>query len=100
MNPSAEKILSRAGAWRRFSLQTLAGAGSFARAQWDEVRHAAAVIGTLLYTSIRPQYWTSNVRKTFARQIMAIGVEPLAFVCAVAVFVGISVVVQLTFWVG
>jgi len=100
MNPSAEKIVSRAGAWRRFCLQTLAGAGSFARAQWDELRHAAAVIGTLLYTSIRPRYWTRNVRKTLARQIMAIGVEPLAFVCAVAVFVGISVVVQLTFWVG
>jgi phospholipid/cholesterol/gamma-HCH transport system permease protein len=100
MNLSAEKIVSRTGAWRRFSLQTLAGAGSFARAQWDEVRHAAAVIGTLLYTSIRPRCWTSNARKTFARQIMAIGVEPLVFVCAVAVFVGISVVVQLTFWVG
>ena len=100
MNPSAEKIVSRAGAWRRFCLQTLAGAGSFARAQWDELRHAAAVIGTLLYTSVRPRYWTRNARKTFARQIMAIGVEPLAFVCAVAVFVGISVVVQLTFWVG
>jgi len=100
MNLSAEKIVSRAGAWRRFSLQTLAGVGTFARAQWDEVRHAAAVIGTLLYTSIRPRYWTRNARKTFARQIMAIGVEPLGFVCAVAVFVGISVVVQLTFWVG
>ena len=100
MNLSAEKIMSRAGAWRRFSLQTLAGAGSFARTQWDEVRHAAAVIGTLLYTSIRPRNWTRNARKTFARQIMAIGVEPLGFVCAVAVFVGISVVVQLTFWVG
>jgi len=100
MNPFDEKILSRAGAWRRFSLQSLAGAGSFARAQWDEVRHAAAVIGTLLYTCIRPRYWTRNVRKTFARQIMAIGVEPLGFVCAVAVFVGISVVVQLTSWVG
>jgi phospholipid/cholesterol/gamma-HCH transport system permease protein len=36
----------------------------------------------------------------FAREILAIGVEPLWFVGAVAVFVGISVVVQLTFWVG
>ena len=41
-------------------------------AQWDELRHAAAVIG----------------------------VGPLGFVCGVAVFVGISVVAQLTFWVG
>jgi phospholipid/cholesterol/gamma-HCH transport system permease protein len=41
-----------------------------------------------------------TVRKAFARQVLAIGVEPLWFVGAVAVFVGISVVVQLTFWVG
>ncbi len=40
------------------------------------------------------------MRKLFARQVLAIGVEPLGFVCAVAVFVGISVVVQLTFWTG
>jgi phospholipid/cholesterol/gamma-HCH transport system permease protein len=35
-----------------------------------------------------------------ARQVMATAVEPLWFVGAVAVFVGISVVVQLTFWAG
>jgi phospholipid/cholesterol/gamma-HCH transport system permease protein len=29
-----------------------------------------------------------------------VGVEPIGFVCAVAVFVGISVVVQLAFWTG
>jgi phospholipid/cholesterol/gamma-HCH transport system permease protein len=36
----------------------------------------------------------------FARQVWAIGVEPIWFVCALAAFVGISVVVQLTFWAG
>ena len=36
----------------------------------------------------------------FARQVRAVGVEPLGFVFAVAVFVGISVVVQLSFWTG
>ena len=40
------------------------------------------------------------MRTAFARQILAIGVEPVLFVCAVAVFVGISVVVQLAFWTG
>jgi hypothetical protein len=34
------------------------------------------------------------VRTALARQVLAIGVEPLWFVGAVAVFVGISVVVQ------
>jgi phospholipid/cholesterol/gamma-HCH transport system permease protein len=41
-----------------------------------------------------------TVRKAFALQILSVGVEPLGFVGAVAVFVGISVVVQLTFWAG
>ena len=69
-------------------------------AQWDELRHAAAVIGTVLCVCVRPQSWVHSVRNMFARQVLAIGVEPLGFICGVAVFVGISVVAQLTFWVG
>ena len=69
-------------------------------AQWDELRHAAAVIGTVLGVCVRPRHWVRTVRKAFALQVLSIGVEPLWFVGAVAVFVGISVVVQLTFWVG
>src|SRR5215203_4953741 len=100
MNNSAGKMVDRAGAWRRLSLQAVAGVGGFVRAQFDELRHAAAVIGTALSTVVRPRCWTRPVRTTFARQVLAIGVEPLWFVGAVAAFVGISVVVQLTFWVG
>jgi phospholipid/cholesterol/gamma-HCH transport system permease protein len=100
MNYSAGKIVSRAGAWGRLSLQTVAGVGGFARAQWDDLRHAAAVIGTVLCTIVRPRYWVRAVRTALARQVLAIGVEPLWFVGAVAAFVGISVVVQLTFWTG
>ncbi|AHF94800.1 hypothetical protein OPIT5_27320 [Opitutaceae bacterium TAV5] len=37
-------------------------------------------------------------RNLFARQVMTVGVEPVFFVGAVAMFVGISVVVQLAFW--
>jgi phospholipid/cholesterol/gamma-HCH transport system permease protein len=69
-------------------------------AQWNELRHAAAVIGTVLYVCVQPRCWGHPVRKALARQVLAIGVEPLWFVGAVAVFVGISVVVQLTFWLG
>ncbi len=69
-------------------------------AQWDELRHTAAVIGTVLCVGMRPRAWGRPVRTALARQILAIGVEPLWFVGAVAVFVGISVVVQLTAWVG
>jgi len=74
--------------------------GAMVWAQWDEVRHTASVIGTVLFTSVRPRNWGRAVRKAFTRQVLAIAVEPLWFVGAVAVFVGISVVVQLTFWVG
>lgn len=40
------------------------------------------------------------MRDLVARQVLAVGVEPLAFVSAVAVLVGISLVVQLGFWTG
>jgi phospholipid/cholesterol/gamma-HCH transport system permease protein len=100
MNPSATKAINRAEAFSRHSLLTLAGVGGFARAQWDELRHAAAVIGTAVGAVVQPRYWARPVRMALARQILAIGVEPLWFVGAVAAFVGISVVVQLTFWVG
>jgi phospholipid/cholesterol/gamma-HCH transport system permease protein len=98
MNNSAEKTAIRA--WSRLFLQILAGVGSFARTQWDEARYAAAVIGTVLCIMVRPRHWVRAVRTALARQVLAIGVEPLWFVGAVAAFVGISVVVQLTFWTG
>lgn len=76
------------------------GLGAKVWEQWDELRHAAAVIGTVLITSVRLRSWVRTLRTAFARQVLAIGVEPLWYVGAMAVFVGISVVVQLTFWVG
>jgi len=74
--------------------------GQMVWTQWDELRHAAAVIGTVLYVCVRPRHWVRTVRKAFVRQIVAIGVESVGFVGGVAVFVGITVVVQLVFWVG
>ena len=86
--------------WHRRCLNLVASVGAFVRAQWDDLRHAAAVIGTVLYASLRPRYWTRTLRHLFARQVRTVGVEPLGFVFALAVFVGISVVVQLSFWTG
>jgi phospholipid/cholesterol/gamma-HCH transport system permease protein len=68
--------------------------------QWNEMRHAAAVIGTVFWCSLQPRCWARSARKAFAMQVLSVGVEPLWFVCALAVFVGISLVVQLSFWVG
>lgn len=81
-------------------MRVLGRLGERVWAQWDELRHTAAVIGTVLCVGVRPHHWVCAVRKAFARQVLSIGVEPLWFVGALAVFVGISVVVQLTFWVG
>ena len=78
----------------------LADVGNSVRSRWHELRYAAAVIGATLCTGFRPRYWTRAVRTAFSRQIMAIGIEPLWFVGALAVFVGISVVVQLSSWIG
>jgi phospholipid/cholesterol/gamma-HCH transport system permease protein len=74
--------------------------GGLVWSQWDELRHAAALIGTVLGLSVQPRFWSRRVWNLFARQVLAVGVEPLGFVCVVAVFVGISVVVQLAFWTG
>jgi phospholipid/cholesterol/gamma-HCH transport system permease protein len=94
------KPASAADELRNPVVRAVAGLGAGVWKQWDELRHAAAVIGTVLWTAVRPGCWTRPVRAAFARQVLGIGVEPVLFVCAVAAFVGISVVVQLTFWTG
>src|SRR6266516_4277464 len=58
---------------------------------WDELRHAAGVIGTVLCLSVQPRYWARTVWNLFARQVLAVGVEPLGFVGVVAAVVGMSV---------
>jgi phospholipid/cholesterol/gamma-HCH transport system permease protein len=93
-------LTEAAGGFRNPFKHAIGRLGEMAWAQWDELRHAAAVIGTVLYVGVRPRSWVRTVRNLLARQVLAIGVELLGFVCGVTVFVGISVVVQLSFWVG
>ena len=69
-------------------------------AQWDELRHAAAVMGTLFVVAVRPRYWGRTVRSAFARQLISSGVESVPFVLILAGLVGISVVQQLNVWAG
>lgn len=69
-------------------------------AQWDELRHTCSVIGTVCLATFQPRNWAHALRRAFARQVVAIGVGPLWFVAVMAVFVGTSVVVQLSFWTG
>jgi phospholipid/cholesterol/gamma-HCH transport system permease protein len=81
-------------------MRAVAKLGESAWAQFDELRHAAAVIGTVLGLCVQPRYWARAVWKLFARQVLAVGIEPIWFVCGMAAFVGVSVVVQLGFWTG
>jgi phospholipid/cholesterol/gamma-HCH transport system permease protein len=81
-------------------MRAISKLGEIVWVQWDELRHAAAVIGTVLYLCVQPRHWARTMRSLFAQQGLAVGVEPVGFVCGVAVFVGISVVVQLAFWTG
>ena len=89
-----------AGGFQKTLMRVIGGLGETVWAQWDELRHAAAVIGTVLYVCVCPRYWGSTVRKAFVQQVVAIGVESVGLVCGLAVFVGITVVVQLAFWVA
>ena len=89
-----------AGGRQKTLMRVMGGLGDTLWAQWEELRHAAAVIGTVLYVCVQPRYWVRTVRGAFVRQIVAIGVESVGLVCGVAVFVGITVVVQLAFWVA
>jgi len=88
------------GGSRRTFMHVMGGLGEMVWAQWDELRHAAAAMGTVLYVAVQPRSWVRTVRSTFAQQVVAIGVESLGLVCWVAVFVGITVVAQLAFWVA
>ena len=84
---------------QRTLMRVIGGLGEMVWVQWDELRHVAAVIGTVLYISVRPSYWVHTVRRAFMRQVVEIGVDSVGLVCGMAVFVGMTVVVQLVFWV-
>jgi phospholipid/cholesterol/gamma-HCH transport system permease protein len=88
-----------AGGFPKALLRAIGRLGELVWVQGDELRHVAAVIGTVLFVGVRPRYWVRTVRRAFVRQIVAIGVDAVGFVGGVAVFVGITVVVQLAFWV-
>jgi phospholipid/cholesterol/gamma-HCH transport system permease protein len=81
-------------------MDTIAKLGATVFRRYGEVRQVAAVIGTALYMSVHPRNWRRRVRDTLVRQVLIIGVEPVLFVCGVAMVVGMLVVVQLAFWTG
>lgn len=96
---SAERSIST-GVLRRSVVRGIAGLGGAFRRQWHELLHTSAVIGTVFLEAVRPRNWTLDGRTRFSRQVLALGIEPLGFIAAAALFVGLSVVVQLGFWAG
>jgi len=72
------------------TMRAIGKLGEMVVGECDELRHAAAVIATVLGFSVRPRYWGRTARDLCARQVLAVGVEPVGFVCVMAVFVGIS----------
>jgi hypothetical protein len=46
--------------------------GELVWVQWDELRHAAAVIGAVFLLCVRPRHWAPKVRNLFARQVLAV----------------------------
>lgn len=81
-------------------LTGLAAAGRFARTQWRDLRHLAAILATVLLLAARPAHWRRTVRQVFATQVLHVGVESLPFTLTLATLVGVSVVVQMVVWVG
>ena len=66
------------------------GLGAWIWAQWRELRQAAGMIGMVLAMGVQTRRWVRPARRAFVQQLLAMGIEPLWFVGAVAVFVGIS----------
>ncbi len=47
-------------------MHVIGGLGVWVWAQWDELRHAAAVIGTAFYVGVQPRSWVPDVRSAFS----------------------------------
>ncbi len=89
-----------AGGFPRTLWRGMGRVGEATWARWDQLIDTAAVLGTVLLVSVQPRSWVRPVRRAFVHQIVVLGVESVAFVSGVAVFVGITIVVHLVFWIG
>ncbi|HUR45727.1 MAG TPA: ABC transporter permease [Candidatus Saccharimonadales bacterium] len=99
-NQSHAKHLHGLGSLGGALLKQVAAVGQVAWHHWRALHYVSAVIGTVLWLGINPRFWKKQIRHTVALQVMAVGIEPLGFICALGAIVGISIVVQLTFWTG
>src|SRR4051812_46882712 len=100
MNLSLTNLTLRIKPSLRASWISVAGLGGMVRRFCGELRYLAAVLGTTLLLAFQPRQWRRTVRRVFAQQILNFGIKSAPFILAVAVLVGISIVVQLDVWTG
>ncbi|MDB6039640.1 MAG: hypothetical protein JWM99_3481 [Verrucomicrobiales bacterium] len=100
MNLSLTRLAQWTGRAARTFRLSAAGIGGVVSRQLGDLRYIAAVVGTILFLGAQPRQWRRTVRKVFARQFLAFGVESVRFVLVLAVLAGISIVVQLDVWTG
>jgi phospholipid/cholesterol/gamma-HCH transport system permease protein len=88
----------------RFALRaaraTIGGIGGVVTRWLAELRHLAAVLGTIFLVGAQPRQWRRTVRKVFTLQLFHFGIKSVPFILTLAVLVGISVVFQLDVWTG
>ena len=80
-------------------MRAVASLGETVWTQWDEVRHGGGHRDRLSF-SIQPRYWARRFEPSSRGRFWPSGSNRSGLFCGVAVFVGISVVVQLAFWTG
>jgi len=76
----------------------LAKIGTSAIGRTRSYSDMAAVVWSVLCASFRRDTWRRTVRNVLARQILFTGYEASRFIALIAFMVGISVVVQMQFW--
>jgi phospholipid/cholesterol/gamma-HCH transport system permease protein len=79
-------------------VNSVARLGAYTLATWLELRYLAAMLWTLVITSLHRQTWVRTVRNELRRQIYTNGVKATRFILYVSIAVGISVVSQALVW--
>ncbi len=72
--------------------------GERGRHTWSGARGIAAIVGTVCLMAAQPRFWPRTVRDVLARQVFFTAVEAVRSIAWIALLVGVSVVVQIQFW--
>ena len=82
------------------SMTIISRVGNKVVARLREVQYLLAVVATIAFLAVQPRHWTRTVRNVLARQILFTGVEAVGLMVAIAILVGISIVLQSQLWLA